>query len=285
MRSLLFAPANRQELVAKFPRCAADLFVIDLEDGTPEAERNDARRALPSMVSALRGTGFNHPLFIRINQPRSAHFDADLEAVAVIPIDGVMVPKLETASDLLGVSATLERGERTRPDVPRGVLGLIETAADVANAESLARCDGRLWALAFGAEDFITDIGGRRTPDGLEILYARSRVVLAAKAADIGALDQVVVDVRDDAQFRRDAAMGRQLGYDGKMCLLPRQVDLANEAFSPSEEEITRSRRLIHAFEQARREGRGAFEFEGSMVDEPLIRRARAVLDLGARHG
>jgi citrate lyase subunit beta/citryl-CoA lyase len=138
----------------------------------------------------------------------------------------------------------------------------------------------RFSALAFGAEDFITSIGGRRTPEGLEVLYARSRVVLAAGLCGLQALDQVFTAIRDDAAFRRDAEAGRQLGYGGKLCITPRQVEMSNEVFSPSAEEIDRSRRLVHAYEAAQLDGRGVIEFEGSMVDEPLLKRARAVLEL-----
>lgn len=129
----------------------------------------------------------------------------------------------------------------------------------------------------------MTDIGGRRTAGGLEVLYARSQVVLAARAAGLEAIDQVVVDIRDDQQFRQDAAAGRNLGYTGKMCLLPRQVALANEVFSPTAEEVDRSRRLIEAYEATTVEGRGVMEFEGKMIDPPLLKRARAVLEIASR--
>ncbi len=148
------------------------------------------------------------------------------------------------------------------------------------NVETLAAHQSPLTALAFGAEDFITDLGGRRTPEGLEVLYARSRVVLAARAAALQALDQVFVNLRDDEAFRWDAEMGRQLGYSGKMCIVPRQVEAANLVFSPSAEEIDRARRLLEAYEDAKGSGHGVFEFEGAMVDEPILKRAREILDL-----
>ena len=160
------------------------------------------------------------------------------------------------------------------------LLGLIETARGVLNVEALAMgADPHLTTLAFGAEDFITDVDGRRTPAGMEVLYARSRVVLAARAAGLDALDQVFVNIRDEDAFRRDAELGRQLGYNGKMCVVPRQIDIANEIFSPSPAEIERCRRLIEACEAAQAAGRGAIDFEGQMIDEPLLKRARAVLE------
>ena len=114
------------------------------------------------------------------------------------------------------------------------------------------------------------------------MLYARSRVVLAARAARLQALDLVFLNIRDDEGFRRDAQMGRQLGYSGKMCIVPRQVEAANAVFSPSAEEIEHARRLLEAYERAQLSGRGVFEFDGAMVDEPILKRAREILDLGA---
>jgi citrate lyase subunit beta/citryl-CoA lyase len=279
IRSLLFAPANRHDLIRKFPRYAADAFAIDLEDGTPEAEKDSARREMPQIVGFLRDAGLRAQIFVRTNSPRSSHVLADLAAAAGTQIDGLLVPKVETAADLDIFTATLRDAEK-RSGHTMHTIGLIETTRGVVNVETLAaNTSGRLAALAFGAEDFITDIGGRRTPAGLEVLYARSRVVLAASAAGIPALDQVFVSLRDDEGFRRDAELGRELGYGGKMCVIPRQIEIANSIFSPSADEIDRSRRLVEAYESAKAQGRGVVEFEGSMIDEPMLKRARAIVE------
>jgi len=274
IRSLLFAPANRPELLQKFPRYPADAFVIDLEDGTPEAEKDSARRTLPQVVAALSGQGLKGQLFVRTNSPRSQHVHADIAATAQLPIDGIVVPKVESVADLNAFKSAAQ------------IIGIIETARGVMNVESVAQAGiSNLAALAFGAEDFITDVGGQRSTDGHEVLYARSRVVLAARVAGIQALDQVFVNIRDDETFLHDAEFGRHLGYSGKMCIVPRQIEIANAVFSPSKDEIDRSRRLIEEYERAQTQGRGAIEFEGSMVDEPLLKRARAILQLAADIG
>lgn len=265
IRSLLFAPANQPELIGKFPRYPADAVAIDLEDATPEAEKDDARRALPPIIAALREQGLKARLFIRTNTARSRHAEADLAAALAMGVDGVMIPKLETVGELEKFASA---------GIP--LIGVIETARGAVNVEALAAAqDSHLAGLAFGAEDFMTDLGGRRTPDSLEVLYARSRVVLAARAFGLQVLDQVFVNIRDDEAFRRDAQMGRQLGFSGKMCIVPRQVQAANVVFSPSADEIDNARRLLDAAN-----GRGVFEFEGAMVDEPILRRARGILDL-----
>jgi citrate lyase subunit beta/citryl-CoA lyase len=188
-----------------------------------------------------------------------------------MPIDGIVVPKIESIEDLNEFKSVAQ------------IIGIIETGRGVVNVENIAQAaNPNLVALAFGAEDFITDVGGQRSTDGLEVLYARSRVVLAARVAGIQALDQVFVNIRDDETFLHDAEFGRHLGYSGKMCIVPRQVEIANAVFSPSADEIDRSRRLIEEYERAQAQGLGAFEFEGSMVDEPLLKRARAILQLAA---
>jgi citrate lyase subunit beta/citryl-CoA lyase len=275
IRSLLFAPANRHEMLQKFPRYAADAVAIDLEDGTPESEKTSARERLPEIVAFLREQHLEAMLLVRTNGPQSQHIKADLTAALRASVDGIIVPKVEAEPDL----RMFESGP--------AIIGIIETARGVANVEKLVEQKGEhLGALAFGAEDFITDIGGQRTSEGLEVLYARSRVVLAARLGGLQALDHVFTAIRDNEAFRREAEAGRQLGYGGKLCITPRQVEMANEVFSPSDEEIDRSRRLIEAYEVAQSDGRGTLEFEGNMIDEPLLKRARAVLQLaGAIRG
>jgi citrate lyase subunit beta / citryl-CoA lyase len=285
IRSLLFAPGNQPALLKKFPRYDADAFVVDLEDGTPEAEKAAARQQLADTVTYLRDQRLRGLLFVRTNGLSSSHIDADLEAALHADIDGLVIPKVGGAGDVKRFGAALTDAERKGRSRPLVLVGLIESAIGVINLEAMAGADSRLRVLAFGGEDFISDVGGRRTAEGLEVLYARSRVVLVAKAAGLSAIDQVVVDIRDDDQFRRDAIVGRNLGYDGKMCLLPRQVGLANAVFSPTPEEIDRSRRLIQACELAAAEGRGVIDFEGRMIDPPLLSRARAVLELASRVG
>ena len=158
--------------------------------------------------------------FVTAKQGMDLCCPAFTQAVAAeMRVDGVVVPKLETTAELRQFASG---------GIP--IIGVIETARGVVNVETLAAAaSSNLTALAFGAEDFITDVGGKRTPEGLEVLYARSRVVLAARAAGLQALDLVYVNLRDDEAFKRDAYKGRQLGYSGKMCIVPRQVDIATQ--------------------------------------------------------
>jgi len=264
VRSLLFAPANRPDLFGKFPRLKADLFVLDLEDGTPPAHRPSARDDLAESVRTARGDHEGR-LYVRINPVDTEDFAADLDAVKASSADGIVLAKVERVEEVIAL----------RTELP--VIAGIESIDGVQNAPTIAAGPSVL-AVYFGAEDFATEMGARRTPDGLEVLYARSRVVLAAKAARVKALDQVVLDLKDEALFRRDTTFGRNLGYDGKMCIHPLQVSLANELYAPTETEIEYARRLVTTYEAARAHGEATIDFEGRMVDGPLYKTSLAVL-------
>lgn len=266
MRSLLFAGATRPDLVAKIGRSGADVAIVDLEDAVPAAAKDEARAALPALIESLGAT----PALVRVNDAASPWFAADLEAVAVLDVAGVVVPKAERPSDLSTVAERLGEGAT--------VVAGIESARGVANVESLLDGNGAS-SCYFGAEDFIADLGGRRTSGGEEVLYARSRVALAARVAAVPAYDQVVIDFRDDVTFERDAEAGRAIGYSGKLCIHPSQVAIANLVFSPSEQELARARGMLAAWEEGSARGVAAVEYEGEMVDGPAIRMARDTLE------
>ena len=283
IRSWLIAPANRPEYINKFPSLGADCSVMDLEDGTPEQHKETARRDLSAMVTQLRGKGMAQGVYVRVNHPRSAHFEADLQAVRASDADGVCVPKLGSVAELRATVELLKPGEDARQR-PFKIIGGIESAMGVLNVTEIAFGDTRLVGLYFGAEDFATDLlGARRTREGLEVLYARSRIVLAAKAARLCAIDQGVLEIHDDERFTYDSEQARNLGYDGKVCLNPRQVALANLLFSPSQEEVDFSRRLIEASRAAEARGIGTIDFEGRMIDGPLLKRCEHILALAQR--
>lgn len=272
-RSVLFAPGNRADLIAKLPRSAPDAVVIDLEDavpGTPEAKasaRPIARDATRDLIAAAPHLS----VFVRVNGVHSPFFADDL-AVLTPELAGVVVPKLESAAD---VRAVVDALKSSGLDLP--ILAGLETGAGVWNAREILGEQAVPWAY-FGAEDYTTDLGGGRTPGNLEVLYARSHVALAARLTGVHALDIVVTRLNDETAFREDAAQGRALGYGGKLCIHPAQVALSHEYFGPTDAEAGRARRLLSAAHEAAREGRGAFAFEGQMVDEPMLAKARAIL-------
>lgn len=272
-RSMLFAPGNRADLIAKLPRSSPDAVVIDLEDAIPgnaeakAAARPIARDAARDLIAAAPHLA----VFLRVNAPHSPYFADDL-AVLTPELAGVVVPKLERAADVQFVAEALGAHGLNLP-----MLAGLETGAGVWNALEILKEEAVMLAY-FGAEDYTTDLGGRRTAAGLEVLYARSRVALAARLAGVAALDIVVTALNDEAAFRADAEAGRALGYAGKLCIHPAQVALAHDIFGATPAEAARARALLDAAHTAAERGHGAFSFEGQMVDEPMLSAARAVL-------
>lgn len=179
------------------------------------------------------------------------------------------------AAALADVRARLEASRPSRP-YPLIMAG-IESAEGVAAVEEVAR-SGRADAVYFGAEDYITDLGGRRSPGNAEVLYARSRVALAARLGGLPAIDQVVVDYRDAEGYTAEAATARDMGFAGKLCIHPSQVELANKAFRPTPAEWRHAAAVVRASEEASLAGRGVVSVGGMMVDAPLVARARQIL-------
>ncbi len=275
LRSLLFAPANRPDLMGKFGRVEADGYVLDLEDGTPPDERPGARADLPrAWADARASVGHRADLMVRVNAADTPDFTADCEAVRAAGCDRVVLSKAEIP----------EQVRATAAQCAAQVLVGIESVAGVMAAEALAAAPD-VFAVFFGAEDYIADLGGLRTREGFEVLYPRSRVAMAARLAGVQALDQVTVDLRDDDLFRSDTAAGRALGYTGKMCLTPGQVALANAAWGPDAAAVAEAQALIDAYEAATRAGHGTISHKGRMIDGPVLKQARAVVEQGQRAG
>ena len=269
LRSLLFAPAVRPDLLRKMPRTGADAIVIDLEDATPPDAKDTGRVEMRSAVADLAG---QLPILVRVNDDTTPWHDDDFDSLPTEGLAGIVVPKIETIAGLDSLAARLnDRGL----DMP--VIGGVETALGVADARPLLAHDV-VSAAYFGAEDFIADLGGVRTASNDEVAYARAQVALAGRLADVTVIDQIVADFTDDDRCRRECLQARAMGYGGKLCIHPSQVAIANEAFLPSSEEIDRARRLLEAYDDAKAQGVASVAFEGQMVDEPVARQARRVL-------
>lgn len=281
IRSLFFAPANRPELVVKFPRFHADCCVIDLEDGTPDAEKDKARAALRDTVAQVRAAGLRSRLAVRVNVPDSAHYLRDLQAAFECDVDAIVIPKLESPAQAFPALHGIVHARRDGRAV--GLIGGIESVRGVLNAQDICAQTDKLIAVYFGAEDYAADIGARRSSGGAEVATARGWVIMAAHAGGVPAIDQAVLDIRDDARYVADANAGRDMGYQGKICVAPAQVALANAAFSPSSEEVAYARRLVAAYEAATARGIGTIDFEGKMVDGPLLKHSQAILAAAER--
>lgn len=272
----MFTPGDRPEMLRKAPEAGADLIVFDLEDAVAPGRKDEARSAVGDVLS--------DPAFdpdcevcVRVNPTGIAAAD-DLEGVFGETaddhrIDSVMLPKAASADDVRSLAGLLR--ER---DVRVPVLALVESARGVLAADEIAAASATD-ALVFGAEDLSADVGATRTREGTEVLYARERVVIAAAANGIDAIDTVFTDFGDDEGLREETAFAVQLGYDGKMAIHPAQVDPINDAFTPAPEEIEWAETVVAGKREADAEDRGVFEVDGQMIDAPLIAQAERILD------
>lgn len=277
LRTLLFVPGNRPKMLEKARTLPADAVILDLEDAVPLAEKPTAR----SMVrEALQAGAYAPEIGVRINALSTGLGELDLKETFGPQVRAICLPKAENPDDverLASLVAALE-AERGVPSDAVGLLLLVETALGVLNAYELARTSARVRALCLGGEDLARDLGAIRTRQGTELAYARSHVVLAARAAGVLAIDTVYTDYRDQDGLLAEARLACQMGYSGKLLIHPGQIDTVQRAFTPSETEVAYARRVVEGFEAALARGEGVLTVDGEMVDAPVVARARQVL-------
>ena len=277
MRSKLFVPGARPELFDKALASAADALSFDLEDSVPEAGKQVARANIASFLVRADVLASNKLLIVRTNATDSPHFAADLAAMAVPGLWLLNIPKVESAAQVRQVVVALERAEAANGVTRQiGLLLNIETPRGLRLAAELAGAHPRVAGLQLGLGDLFAPNGIARTPANVHaVLFA---VKMAATEAGVFACDGAWPDVADAEGFRTEAMLAQQLGYIGKSCIHPRQVGQANTIFSVAEAELDEARRIVAAARAASDLGRGAFLFEGRMIDVPYLRRAEALL-------
>ena len=263
LRSILFAPGSDERKLANALAGAADAVVADLEDGVAPAEKEAARATVAAHFGA-RTPGVARAL--RVNPPGTAWFDGDVGLARGLGLDLLVLPKAtpETVAVL---------GDEGPP-----VLAIVETADGLRRAYETAAA-ARVVALALGSHDLGAELRTTPRADGLELLYARSKVVADSAAAGLRApFDTVYLDVRDQDGLEAECVLARTLGFRGKLCIHPGQLETVNRVFAPTDEELAWARRVVDAHEQGLREGRGAVALDGTMVDVPIVRRAQRLL-------
>ncbi len=283
MRSKLFVPGARPELFDKAMASEADALSFDLEDSVPEAGKQAARAQVAAFLARADVVAAGKLLIVRTNATDSAHFGADLQAVAVPGVWLLNLPKIESTAQVRDAVAALERAEAANSVTqPIGLLLNIETPRGLRLAAELAAAHPRVAGLQLGLGDLFAPNGIARDPANVHgILLA---VKMAAAEAGVFACDGAWPDVADSDGFRTEAELARKLGFIGKSCIHPRQVALANTMFSVPEAVVDEAQRIVAAARVADAQGRGAFLFEGRMVDAPFLRRAEAIV-AGASRG
>ena len=282
LRSFLFAPGNHPRRAEKVFQSGADVVILDLEDAVAVAEKEATRaKVVTAMKKPRTSLGY-----VRINGVDSRWCMGDIEAVIGPWLDGIVLPKTESADQLRLVSERISEAER-RLGMAGGRLDLmpiIETALGVESAREIAAAGPRVRRLAFGGGDYTNDLDIIWTPEEHELAYARAKLTHASRIAGIEPpVDTVVIQVKDTERFRLSALHGRRAGFAGKLCIHPDQVAPCNEVFSPTSEEIEYSRRVVEAFEKAEARGSAAISLDGSFIDYPIVYKAQRILALAAR--
>ena len=277
-RSVIFVPGNRANMLERARTFNADILMVDLEDSVPPGEKTAARDLAKEWVPTLRREG--QRVMVRVNSLDTGLTRPELESVVSPDLYGISLGKVESTWNIRDVDRML-RAIESQAGVELGstkIVAWTETASALVDARDIGAASSRVIALAFGAEDFTNDMGIERSDTGEEVQVPRSLVPVAARAANVASLDSPFVRFQDPDALRADAKRARQMGYTGKFAIHPSQIDIINEVFSPSPEEIAYARQVTEAWEQAEAEGRGSLAMDGRMVDVPVVKRAQNLL-------
>jgi citrate lyase beta subunit len=279
-RSLLFMPGDDRRKIEKGASLDVDSIIMDLEDGVA---LNNKVAARSTIAAALREVDFGRSeRLVRINPVSTEFYTDDIDATVHARPDGYVVPKIEYGRQVQEISSRLLAAEHKHgwEEGSLSLLVILETAMGIVNVHEIAASDARLSALIFGAEDLAGSMGSIRTPDGWEGFYARSAVVLHAKAYSLQAIDTPFVSLAeaDLSNLIAETEQAHYMGYDGKLAIHPKHIEPIQRIFTPTHEQIVSARQLIAAHDEHQRSGKGAFALDGKMVDMPAVRRAETIL-------
>lgn len=279
-RTMMFVPGNNPAMVKDAGIYGADSIMFDLEDAVSLAEKDAARYLV---YEALRTVDYGEAeLVVRVNGLDTPFFENDIKMMVKANVDVIRLPKTESAEMINQLVVAVEQAEKEfgREIGSTNVMAAIESAMGVVNAYEIASASDRMIGIALSAEDYTTDMKTHRYPDGQELLYARNVILHAARAAGIAAFDTVFTNMDDEDGFYRETELIHQLGFDGKSLVNPRQIEMVNKVYQPSEKEILNAQNVIEAIEEARQKGSGVISMNGQMVDRPVVLRAQRVMRL-----
>ena len=280
LRSRMTVPVIVQRFLDKAPAAGADAICLDLEDSIPPAKKAAARPLARQAIETMPRPGF--ALYVRTNGYATGLAADDLDAVVRPGLDGIVLSMTDSPAMISDLDVHLGRLEAEH-GIEAGhvaIVPLIETAKGIMEAYDICRASPRLTAAIFGAEDYATDMAIKRTDSSEEILWARSLVAVACRAAGIAAIDTPDPNYSDKTHLRREMTTAKSLGYTGKLCIHPTQVQIANEIFSPAADEVAEARAIVEAFERdGLAKGLAAIAVDGRMIDTPIYWRARRLVD------
>ena len=281
-RSRLYVPGNQAKLMLNAGIHKPDAIILDLEDSVVLTEKDSARLIVRNALRHLDFFGAER--MVRINQGKIGL--KDLEAVIPHNVHLILIPKVETAEQLIEVDEKIQtiRKYYGRKE-PVFLIPILESASGILNSLEIAKASSNNVAIAIGLEDYTADIGVQRTNEGRESLFARSHVVNAARSARIQAIDTVFSDVNDEESLRESVREAKELGFDGKGCIHPRQIKPIHEEFAPSQSEIEKAKKIVLAFDKAEKKDLGVVSLGSKMIDPPVVKRALHIIDLSVSTG
>ena len=280
----MFVPGNNPGMMQDAFIYGPDSIMLDLEDSVTMAEKDTARLLV---YNALKTIDYGTTeMVVRVNPLSTPYGKKDIEAVVKAGVDVVRMPKTETADEVREMEAEIERVEKEIGCLGRTkIMAAIESALGVVNAYAIATASKRKMGIALGAEDYCANLKTQRTPEGIELLLARQTIVVAARAAGIDALDTVYSNLNDMETFRKEVEQIHKMGFDGKSIINPRQIDIVNEVFTPSQKAIDKAMAVVGAIKEAEKRGSGVIALNGKMVDRPVVLRAQRTIDLAVAAG
>ena len=278
-RSLVFVPGNNPRFLEKAKSLSADVVCFDLEDSVPDKEKKKARVLIKNALK--KRNQYSSSIFARTNSPDSGKIEADLKEIVQKGIDGIVIPKVNSAKELKKIEKTLSSLEKKRKIKGIRLMPSIESAPGVVNCYEIASASKRIDALVFGIFDLLNDMGIEYTkgnPRGAK--YSRYKVPVAAAAAGVAAIDGIWQDLNDKKGFTKDCQVGKSLGYAGKSVIHPDQIKTVHKIFHPSKPEIAWAKKVCSVYEKSTKKGKGATVVDGKMIDEVHYKRAKALLEI-----
>ena len=284
-RSMLFLPGNNPNMLINGNCLGSDAVIFDLEDAVAPDQKDAARILVRNTMRYMDFRGCE--IIVRINSIDTPYWKADIDEILPYQPGLILLPKTSCAADVLEADAYISQVEAKLGQAPNtvGLMPLIETALGVENAFSIASATKRVQALFLGAEDLTADLQCKRTKEGREIEYARTRLVVAARAAGVAVYDTPFTDVNDDEGIVTDATLAKALGFTGKASISPRHVEVINSVFSPTQKDVDYAYEVMDAIALAKQQGKGAISLHGKMIDAPIVTRAQQTIAMAQALG
>ncbi|MCG8484208.1 MAG: aldolase/citrate lyase family protein [Clostridia bacterium] len=279
-RTMLYVPGNNPGMLRDAGIYGADSLMFDLEDSIALTEKVSARFMVHHAIGSMDYG--DTEIVVRINSLESGLGREDIHAVVSAGVDVIRLPKTETPQNIKDVEEIIDSAERqyNRPVGSTKIMAAVESPLGVMNAYAIATASPRIIGIAIGAEDFVTNMYTKRSDEGAELMVARSQILMAARAAKIYAIDTVYSDVDNEEGLRHEVEQIKQLGFDGKSIINPRQVNIVHDVFAPSKEEVMKAKRIQQAANEALEKGLGVISLDGKMIDKPIVDRAERLLSL-----